>query len=77
ETKTLGVVWKSKTDCFCFKVTSEEFGVTKRLVPSTITRVFDTLGILGPVVTKAKIFFAEVLVAEPKMGRSSSCKRSR
>ncbi|GBN75297.1 hypothetical protein AVEN_219110-1 [Araneus ventricosus] len=47
ETKTLGVVWKSKTDCFCFKVASEEFGVTKRLVLSTIARVFDPLGILG------------------------------
>ncbi|GBM85144.1 hypothetical protein AVEN_85619-1, partial [Araneus ventricosus] len=37
-------------------VASEEFGVTKRLVLSTIARVFDPLGILGPVVTKAKIF---------------------
>ncbi|GBM87286.1 hypothetical protein AVEN_22008-1, partial [Araneus ventricosus] len=60
ETKTLGVVWKSKTDCFCFKVASEEFGVTKRLVLSTIARVFDPLGILGPVVTKAKIFLQKL-----------------
>ncbi|GBM52930.1 hypothetical protein AVEN_21199-1 [Araneus ventricosus] len=60
ETKTLGVVWKSKTDCFCFKVASEEFGVTKRLVLSNIARVFDPLGILGPVVTKAKIFLQKL-----------------
>ncbi|GBN40280.1 hypothetical protein AVEN_182684-1 [Araneus ventricosus] len=60
ETKTLGVFWKSKTDCFCFKVASEEFGVTKRLVLSTIARVFDPLGILGPVVTKAKIFLQKL-----------------
>ncbi|GBM16942.1 hypothetical protein AVEN_267331-1 [Araneus ventricosus] len=60
ETKTLGVVWKSKTDCFCFKVASEEFGVTKRLVLSTIARVFDPLGILGPMVTKAKIFLEKL-----------------
>ncbi|GBN28946.1 hypothetical protein AVEN_262210-1 [Araneus ventricosus] len=60
ETKTLGVVWKSKTDCFCFKVASEEFGVTKHLVLSTIARVFDPLGILGPVVTKAKIFLQKL-----------------
>ncbi|GBM86757.1 hypothetical protein AVEN_248002-1 [Araneus ventricosus] len=60
ETKTLGVVWKSETDCFCFKVASEEFGVTKRLVLSTIARAFDPLGILGPVVTKAKIFLQKL-----------------
>ncbi|GBM83088.1 hypothetical protein AVEN_73087-1 [Araneus ventricosus] len=60
ETKALDVVWKSKTDCFCFKVASEEFGVTKRQVLSTIARVFDPLGILGPVVTKAKLFFQKL-----------------
>ncbi|GBN43172.1 hypothetical protein AVEN_58849-1 [Araneus ventricosus] len=60
ETKTLGLVWKSKTDCFCFKVASEEFGLTKRLVLSTIACVFDPIGILGPVVTKAKIFLQKI-----------------
>ncbi|GBO08748.1 hypothetical protein AVEN_35236-1 [Araneus ventricosus] len=60
ETKALGVVWKSKTDSFCFKVTSEESGVTKCQVLSTRARVFDPLGILGPVVIKAKIFLQKL-----------------
>ncbi|GFS88981.1 uncharacterized protein TNCV_3578091 [Trichonephila clavipes] len=57
ETKTLGVSWKSQEDCFIFKIAVElKDSYTKRCVLSTIARVFDPLGLLGPVVARAKIF---------------------
>ncbi|GFT58566.1 uncharacterized protein TNCV_1250351 [Trichonephila clavipes] len=57
ETKTLGVSWKSQEDCFIFKIAVElKDSYTKRYVLSTITRLFDPLGLLGPVVARAKIF---------------------
>ncbi|GFW72266.1 integrase catalytic domain-containing protein [Trichonephila clavipes] len=57
ETKTLGVSWKSQEDCFIFKIAVElKDSYTKRCVLSTIARQFDPLGLLGPVVARAKIF---------------------
>ncbi|GFT20146.1 uncharacterized protein TNCV_1945801 [Trichonephila clavipes] len=57
ETKTLGVSWKSQEDCFIFKIAVElKDSYTKRCVLSTIARLFDALGLLGPVVARAKIF---------------------
>ncbi|GFV61686.1 uncharacterized protein TNCV_188441 [Trichonephila clavipes] len=57
ETKTLGVSWKSQEDCFIFKIAVElKDSYTKRYVLSTIARLFDPLGLLGPVVARAKIF---------------------
>ncbi|GFY13377.1 uncharacterized protein TNCV_2336411 [Trichonephila clavipes] len=53
--KALGIAWKSKTDCFNFKVGVEQNAhPTKRSVLSIITRLFDPLGLLGPVITRAK-----------------------
>lgn len=57
ETTALGVSWKSKEDCFSFQVKMEDSAiVSKRYVLSTIARLFDPLGLLGPIITKAKIF---------------------
>jgi hypothetical protein len=57
ETKTLGVSWNPKEDCFNFKVKIElSDSYTKRHVLSTIARIFDPLGLLGPIIAKAKIF---------------------
>ncbi|GFS64815.1 integrase catalytic domain-containing protein [Trichonephila clavipes] len=61
EIKTLGIAWKSKTDCFNFKVEVEQNAhPTKRSVLSIIARLFDPLGLLGPVITKAKIFMQQL-----------------
>ncbi|GBN91455.1 hypothetical protein AVEN_54442-1 [Araneus ventricosus] len=55
--KTLGMSWKSNEDQFIFKVSvKEQIVYTKRDVLSTIARLFDPLGLLGPVICKAKIF---------------------
>ncbi|GBM93469.1 hypothetical protein AVEN_215355-1 [Araneus ventricosus] len=55
--KTLGMAWKSSEDQFIFKISVKEHTVyTKRDVLSTIAKLFDSLGLLGPVICKAKIF---------------------
>lgn len=57
ETKTLGVLWNPVTDCFSFKVSViRQSSYTKRCVLSTIAKIFDPLGLLGPLVSKAKMF---------------------
>ncbi|XP_062557626.1 uncharacterized protein LOC134222495 [Armigeres subalbatus] len=56
--KTLGLVWCIRTDNFRF--TMPEWNttsvVTKRVVISDASKLFDPLGLIGPVVAEAKIF---------------------
>ncbi|GFR16265.1 uncharacterized protein TNCT_620631 [Trichonephila clavata] len=61
ETKTLGLLWKPHPYSFAFKISPmtsncDSLIVTKKSVISTITRIFDPLGLIGPVITRAKIF---------------------
>ncbi|GBO28884.1 hypothetical protein AVEN_13783-1 [Araneus ventricosus] len=61
ETKTLGILWKPQPDCFGFNLIIEKSEVcTKRAVLSQIARIFDPLGLLGPIITKAKIFLQKL-----------------
>ncbi|GFR27814.1 uncharacterized protein TNCT_217771 [Trichonephila clavata] len=53
--KTLGISWKPLQDCFMFKVSILSKSLfTKREVLSVIARLYDPLGFLGPVSTRAK-----------------------
>ncbi|GFU69754.1 integrase catalytic domain-containing protein [Trichonephila clavipes] len=57
EIKVLGVYWNPKHDCFSFRVKIDLHELnTKQDVLSTIARIYNPLGLLGPVVAKAKIF---------------------
>ncbi|XP_055589710.1 uncharacterized protein LOC129741920 [Uranotaenia lowii] len=60
--KTLGLIWQPKSDSFHFKspdlIQSQQ--LTKRIVVSEMAQLFDPLGILGPVVVKAKIFVQQL-----------------
>ncbi|GFU19702.1 integrase catalytic domain-containing protein [Nephila pilipes] len=59
--KTLGMLWGSSTDTFSYKVTmSTNSSFTKRDVLSDIARIYDPLGLLGPFITKAKIFMQQL-----------------
>ncbi|GFU57383.1 uncharacterized protein TNCV_3635621 [Trichonephila clavipes] len=61
ETKTLGVSWDPVKDTFSFKVdVIPRDPYTKRSVLSTIARLFDSLGLVGPVVSKAKMFMQKL-----------------
>ncbi|GFV66317.1 uncharacterized protein TNCV_2737311 [Trichonephila clavipes] len=58
ETKTLGLLWKPHLDSFAFKISPsncENLIAAKKSVISTIVRIFDPLGLIGPVITRAKI----------------------
>ncbi|XP_073831785.1 uncharacterized protein [Musca autumnalis] len=56
--KTLGLVWNPKSDKFIFSFShfNEPQTISKRGVLSSIARFYDPLGLIGPVITKAKIF---------------------
>ncbi|GFS56336.1 uncharacterized protein TNCV_4388311 [Trichonephila clavipes] len=57
ETKTLGVSWKPNLDCFLIKVkVCLNSSYTKRDILSTIAKIFDPVGLMVPVISKAKIF---------------------
>ncbi|GFT71517.1 uncharacterized protein TNCV_3958081 [Trichonephila clavipes] len=58
----VGVNWNPKHDCFSFRVKIDLHELnTKQDVLSTITfRIYDPLGLLGPVVAKAKIFLQKL-----------------
>ncbi|XP_062538337.1 uncharacterized protein LOC134206623 [Armigeres subalbatus] len=55
---TLGLLWDPKADNLRFKVEVPLPAaiLTKRKVMSYIAKIFDPLGLLGPVITKAKLF---------------------
>ncbi|GBN71477.1 hypothetical protein AVEN_85918-1 [Araneus ventricosus] len=55
--KALGMLWKPQPDQLTFKVSvKKKDSLTKREVLSQIARLYDPLGIIGPVIAKAKIF---------------------
>ncbi|XP_065087479.1 uncharacterized protein LOC135709184 [Ochlerotatus camptorhynchus] len=59
---TLGLLWHPESDAFRFKV-PERFSdnpITKRIVVSEMSKLFDPLGILGPVIITAKVFVQQL-----------------
>lgn len=60
-TKVLGLTWMPRSDMFALKVNIREgLKLTKRSVTSDVARIFDPLGIAGPVVVAAKIFIQKL-----------------
>ena len=55
--KTLGIQWNPREDFIFYSVNLLDFQkqVTKRSILSQVAKLFDPLGLLGPVVVKAKI----------------------
>ncbi|XP_055634052.1 uncharacterized protein LOC129774355 [Toxorhynchites rutilus septentrionalis] len=55
---TLGLVWEPKSDTLRFNVRLPlpAAVLTKRMVMSYIARIFDPLGLVGPTISKAKLF---------------------
>lgn len=61
-TKTLGVRWKPKEDQlhFLVQVATPLSSCTKRKVVSEMARLFDPLGLVSPVIVKAKMFVQQL-----------------
>ena len=56
DSKTLGVRWNSSEDNFQYATNSRETKfITKRFILSVISQIFDPLGLIGPVIIRAKI----------------------
>ncbi|GFW13380.1 integrase catalytic domain-containing protein [Trichonephila clavipes] len=59
--KTFGVSWKPTGDYFMFKVSIPSMtSYTKRDVLSVIARLYEPLGLIGPDISKAKIFLQKL-----------------
>ncbi|XP_065073868.1 uncharacterized protein LOC135697936 [Ochlerotatus camptorhynchus] len=60
--KTLGLLWNTSTDCFLFRspVWNADAVITKRVVLADTARLFDPLGLVGPVVIIAKMFVQDL-----------------
>ncbi|GFW47264.1 uncharacterized protein TNCV_57171 [Trichonephila clavipes] len=57
EDENVRVSWKPNLDCFLIKVkVCLDSSYTKKDVLSTIAKIFDPVGLMAPVVSKAKIF---------------------
>lgn len=57
--KTLDIFWYAKDDVFEYVIdndTRNDSNITKRVILSSIARIFDPLGLVGPIIAKAKIF---------------------
>ncbi|XP_018316899.1 uncharacterized protein, partial [Mycetomoellerius zeteki] len=59
--QVLGLQWNPKTDSFHYSVaTSIPTIISKRVILSTIAKIFDPLGLVAPVLITAKIFIQEL-----------------
>lgn len=60
--RTLGLGWNPSIDKFDYKLESlpQSNKITKRFVVSCIARLFDPLGLLSPIIIKAKILMQEL-----------------
>lgn len=60
-TKILGLLWNASSDSFSYSVKTPHSNlVTKRHILSSISRIFDPLGLLAPVIFSAKSLMQEV-----------------
>ncbi|XP_058810347.1 uncharacterized protein LOC131675396 [Phymastichus coffea] len=59
--KTLGVIWDSERDVFTFSVKTidPQATSTKRKLVSEVAKVYDPLGLLGPVILGAKVLIQD------------------
>lgn len=59
--KTLGLYWNSNFDTLQYVVTSKpQIKVTKRTILSIIAQIYDPLGLIGPILTSAKIIMQQL-----------------
>lgn len=67
--KALGIIWNPATDTFQFKSSldpnesNQHF--TKRIVLSSVAKLFDPIGLIAPIIVLAKIFMKKLWAREP------------
>lgn len=66
--KTLGLLWSAKEDCLYFAIKALHHSrVTKRIILSEIAQIFNPLGLIGPVIVRAKIILQQLLAVTLRM----------
>ncbi|XP_065088428.1 uncharacterized protein LOC135709910 [Ochlerotatus camptorhynchus] len=74
--KTLGLHWEPASDCLRYKIDlpsdTADQPITKRIALSLIARLYDPLGLVGPVVTAAKVFMQNLWKLKDDSGSSWS-----
>lgn len=58
--KTLGVQWNHKEDLLRYCVKPARERITKRVVLSKIAKIFDPLGLIGPILITAKVIMQQL-----------------
>lgn len=60
--KTLGIMWNSIDDSISYsvKTTQSPTHITKRHISSEIAKIYDPLGLLGPVIVRAKLMLQKI-----------------
>jgi len=59
--KTLELLWNQKTDLLQYSIKdAESNGITKRIVLLEISKIYDPLGLLGPIIIVAKIIMQQL-----------------
>ncbi|XP_055589036.1 uncharacterized protein LOC129741338 [Uranotaenia lowii] len=69
---TLGLVWETRTDILRFRVQLPlpTPVLTKRQIMSYIAQIFDPLGLVGPIITVAKLFMQRLWALRIETGES-------
>lgn len=70
----LGLNWNFQSDSFSFSVSFKPVShpVTKRKVLSVISKIYDPLGLISPVIVQAKIFFQSLWCYQPSDDSASA-----
>ncbi|GFW49747.1 integrase_H2C2 domain-containing protein [Trichonephila clavipes] len=60
--KTFGLSWNPKKDCFHFTLNNKDVPstLTKRTMLSFIAKLYDPLGLVGPIIVKVKVFMQKL-----------------
>ncbi|XP_063446656.1 uncharacterized protein LOC134726186 [Mytilus trossulus] len=66
--RALGVIWDVNDDAIKYKVKLEEKPLTRRGITSTVSSIFDPLGLIAPIILKGKIILQELSKQSIKLG---------
>lgn len=71
-TKTLGLIWSPKNDCLMYNVPSKAFNqkITKWYILSSISQIYDPLGLLSPCIINVKILLQHLWLEKLSWGES-------
>ncbi|CAG2248710.1 unnamed protein product [Mytilus edulis] len=66
--RALGVIWDVNDDAIKYKVKLEEKPLTRRGITSTVSSIFDPLGLIAPIILKGKIILQDLSKQSIKLG---------